>query len=134
MVVEERPRTVPSAEVFLAESVMDGLADLGDRAFAEGRNQEGVLLGTFYHDGRGFYAVITDFRSGSDPVGAVGRYRAEPRSGCAPAAADLLTQEKLFGQTKSYLMVLTGSDSSFIVIKAEDGVLRPAKFVLDEGQ
>ncbi|MDD3233594.1 MAG: hypothetical protein PHT00_05470, partial [Candidatus Methanomethylophilus sp.] len=64
MVVEERPRTVPSAEVFLAESVMNGLADLGDRAFAEGRNQEGVLLGTFYHDGRGFYAVITDFRSG----------------------------------------------------------------------
>ncbi len=128
-----RPRTVPSAEVFLAESVMDVLAETADRAYAENLVHSGVLLGTFYQDSRGIYASVTGARPGDDPDGAVGRYRAEPGSGCAPAESDLSAQQQLFGTGKSYLMVLTGADSAFIVIKAEGGSLQPVRFVISEG-
>lgn len=116
-------RRQANAELFLAESAMAALADVGDDAYDSERNAEGVMLGRFLQDARGTYAeAVTLVPGTSSSEGAVGWYRSSERDGVQMTDADLKKHLSLFGKRRAYAVMISPAESSLAIYAVEDGV------------
>jgi len=122
--IEEVNRTVPGAELFFGESVAQYLADLSDEAYSEEKEAAGFLLGRFYRDARGTYAVVSGVTQDVAKAGsAVGIFRSSLSGGDA-TQEDVRRAVSVFGYTRSYLIVIDAVQGAMGMYLIDNGVAR----------
>lgn len=121
---EEISRIVPGAELFFGESVAQYLADISDEAYSEEKEAVGFLLGGYYNDVRGTYAVVSGVTQDvAKASSAVGIFRSSLSGGDA-TQEDVGRAASVFGYTRSYLIVIDAVQGAMGMYVIENGVAR----------
>lgn len=122
--IEEINRTVPGAELFFGESVAQYLADISDEAYTEEKEAVGFLLGRFYRDAKGIYAVVSGVTQDvAKAASAVGIFRSSLSGGDA-SQEDVRRAASVFGYTRTYLIVIDAVQGAMAMYLVENGVAR----------
>ena len=129
--IEYRRRTVAAADIFVPEHVISTITDHADDGLSEDKEVMGLLIGRFYRDDRGQYAVVdttvtTDliaddstvrfdkdaFESMFDRMDlkddqcVIGWYHSHLDAGCFMSPADIATQDGIFGGECGFAIVI----------------------------
>lgn len=157
VVPESRDRLV-AADVFIRDSVLQEMIAHADRGLVEGKEIMGLMMGRFYRDADGTYAVVEStatsaldadevsvrfddssledlFESMDRAEGCtvVGWYHSHPGFGCYLSGTDVKTHEGIFGGTGGYALVLDPVSGELAIFVTEKGEERKVRMVvLDE--
>ena len=129
--VEYRKRTVPAASIFIPEFALSLMADHADAGLETDTEVMGLMIGRFYRDENGTYAVVDrpvssklisskyDVRFDEDSMGdlfdsldmderecIVGWYHSHLDIGCFLSPTDIATQNGLFGGECGFALVI----------------------------
>ena len=129
--IEYRKRSAPSAKIFIPEFALSLMADHADAGFDNDREIMGLMIGRFYRDENGTYAVVDRPVSSkliSDRFGVsfdkdsmeelfdsldmdegesiVGWYHSHLDIGCFMSPTDIATQNGLFGGECGFALVI----------------------------
>ncbi len=119
--MEDRNRYVPGAELFVSESIMEGLADLGDGAYDSETPASGLIFGKRYSDPRGIWVEVTRISGDADSGDVIGWFRTSEQDGVAMSAADVKKHVSLFGKERAYAIMIDPQKSSLAFFTVEDG-------------
>jgi 26S proteasome regulatory subunit N11 len=150
-----RPRTVPGVGLFIAEDALIAMTDHADAGHLEGREIMGLMMGTFFRDDEGVYAVVADtataaldaddcsvrfsrdgleglFESIDRCAGetVVGWYHSHPGFGCYLSETDIRTHTGIFGDDPGFAAVIDPADGEFRVFRCRDGVQEDAAMIV----
>ena len=99
-------------------------ATLSDEAYSEEKEAVGFLLGGYYHDVRGTYAVVSGVTQDvAKASSAVGIFRSSLSGGDA-TQEDVGRAASVFGYTRSYLIVIDAVQGAMGMYVIENGVAR----------
>ncbi len=129
----ERTRPAPGAELFVAESVVEAIADLGDGAYDSESPVSGFILGTRNTDRIGSWCEALALSYDEDDEDIVGWFRTSESDGLSMSDSDLKRHASLFGKTRSYAVMVDPSQSSFSIYTVEDGVPVKVRALMSEG-
>ena len=129
--IEFRRRTVPAADIFVPEHVISTIADHAEDGLSEDKEVMGLMIGRFYRDDKGQYAVVdrtvtTDLIADSSAVRfersaldglfdrmeldggqcIVGWYHSHLDAGCFMSPTDIVTQNGIFGGECGFALVI----------------------------
>ena len=121
MGMDEKRRQVPGAELFVSESIMEALADLGDGAYDAEESNSGLVLGERFSDPLGTWARVTHISGDEDADGVIGWYRTSEQDGVEMSPADVKKHISLFGKGRAYAIMIDPQKSSLSFFTVEDG-------------
>jgi hypothetical protein len=119
--MEDRKRYVPGAELFVSETIMEGLADLGDGAYDTETPATGLVLGKRFSDSLGTWAEITSISGDEQADDLIGWFRTSEGGGVAMSPADVKKHISLFGKQRAYAIMIDPQQSSLAFYTVEDG-------------
>lgn len=152
-----RPRPAKGATAFVDGDVFRAMTDHADRGLEAGTEIMGLMMGTFFKDDLGMYAVVTDsVTSGLDADGAsvrfdpesleglfesidcskgdmvVGWYHSHPGFGCYLSDTDIKTHTGIFGDHLGLALVIDPVEGSAKMFTCSDGMQKDVPTVMME--
>jgi len=131
--MSERTRPAAGAELFLAESLVDVIADLGDGAYDSETPVSGFVLGTRNTDRIGTWCEALALSYDEDDGDIIGWFRTSENEGLSMSDADVKRHRSLFGKTRAYAVMVDPSQSSFAIYTVEDGEPVKVRAMVSEG-
>ena len=128
----EKTRPALGAELFIAETLVDVLADLGDGAYDSEVPSSGMITGQRFTDMRGTWTVASSLSYEEDDENAVGWFRTSESNGVEMTADDVKRHVSLFGKSRAYAFMIDPSQSSFAIFTVEDGVAVKVRALVSE--
>lgn len=126
-----RKRIVPAAKIFVSGMVLSAMAEHADVGFSSDREIMGLMIGRFYHDDNGEYAIVSravtsqlisdkfsvkfdisafeelfDSLDLKDDENVVGWYHSHLDIGCFMSPTDEATQSGIFGDECGFALVI----------------------------
>ena len=152
---EYRKRTVRAAKMFIPEFVLSLMAEHADAGLDADREIMGLMIGRFYRDEDGMYAVVDrpvssklisdrfsvkfdrdsmeglfDSLDMDDGESIVGWYHSHLDIGCFMSPTDIATQNGLFGGECGFALVIDPVRKEFKVFDSTPDDPRPADMVV----
>ena len=153
--VEFRKRMVTAADIFVPEHVISTITDHADDGLSEDKEVMGLLIGRFYQDDRGQYAVVdatvtTDLIADDSTVRfdekaldslfdrmelkdgqcVIGWYHSHLDAGCFMSPADIATQDGIFGGECGFALVIDPVRKEIKVFDSTVDDPKPANMVV----
>lgn len=130
----ERKRPSMKAEFYVAESVMNKVADFGDVAYETETEVSGLISGTLYHDLQGVYGEALDLVTGTEDTGGIIGWFRTSSDGCSMTDKDVAYHRSLFGDDKAFALMIAPSMSSLAMYTVENGVARKVSAMIIENR
>ena len=99
-------RPISGAELFINESLMNALADIGDDAFDGEREICGSIIGARYEDNRGVWTQATGLSLEIPLEDAVGWFRSREGDGTSMSDDDVRRHVSMFGRGRAYAVMI----------------------------
>ena len=118
----EKTRPAVGAELFVSETLVNVIADLGDGAYDSESPATGMVTGQRFSDRLGTWATALALSYDENAEDVVGWFRTSESNGLEMSDADVRRHVSLFGRVRSYAFMVDPSQSSFSIFTVEDGV------------
>ena len=153
--IEYRKRSAPSAKIFIPEFALSLMADHADAGFDNDREIMGLMIGRFYRDENGTYAVVDrpvssklisdrfsvsfdktsmeelfDSLEMDEGESIVGWYHSHLDIGCFMSPTDIATQNGLFGGECGFALVIDPVRKELKVFDSTPDDPRPADMIV----
>ena len=128
----EKTRPAAGAELFVAETLVEVLADLGDGAYDSETPVSGMVTGQRFTDVRGTWATALNLTYENDVEDAVGWFRTSESNGQEMSDDDVKRHKSLFGKDRAYAFMVDPAQSSFAIFTVEDGVPVKVRALISE--
>ncbi|NLL94779.1 MAG: hypothetical protein GX224_03355 [Thermoplasmatales archaeon] len=156
--IVERPRRVPNADFFVPSGMVDLMVDHAEAGLSENVEVLGLIVGRFYRDADGVYAVaervisvptvgdefsVAICESGQPELvdamddlaegeAVVGWYHSHLGIGCFMSDTDVRTQDGLFGGECGFAVVVDPVKGELAFFDSNPGEPMPARTIIME--
>lgn len=156
--ITERPRAVSDADFFIPAAMVDFIADHAEAGLSENVEVLGLIIGKFFRDTRGVYAVaervinvptvgdessvaicetgLPDLVDAMDDLVSdevvVGWYHSHLGIGCFMSDTDVKTQDGMFGGECGFAVVVDPVKGEIAFFDSNLGKPMPARTILTE--